>query len=960
MVLARTWRALVTGSLVAVLASCGSSPPPGPGTVVTAAFDPVGGVLPAPDALAIDPSWSPHILAPRNADDELRGQLFALGGYPADLVVPLRLPIAALTTSGADVTSAAPDLDVESVVPCTGPWTPSGCNLLVFEMPAAGHFAFPTVRVSYERGATAGTLLVTPVVAGGVASWTAGATYAYALRGGDQGPRTRGGAPLQPSSTTYLLLFGRPPDFTCPSSQPDCPLPRLKSLQDRYRPLLGLVQAAAFPLEDIAVAGSFQVAAMTTWVIADPARGSVPIPSDFLLDPLTNRVSSAAASMMGAPELATLDGFSTSALEIAPTSAPIRASSVRSSAGKSVHLYRLTADGTTATEVTAVLAQPPVVTIDPATGEPCLPVNAAGDFAETCRSTNVGLQPAVTVPTASGPLASPPLEERTGYAVVITRGVTDVAGEPISRTTLGRILLLEHPLCTPSPACAGDPTRATSQLPALSPVQASRLEAMRLRLLPVADALAEDHGLARSDVAMAYVFRTQSLTAEALRLGVLPYAKLTPTGTDRFPDAPTEVHAVTPQSLVTEFEKLFKDLPDPVNTVLTPGVRYLEGTIVSFNRLDPATGAFYVDPDAGRLEDIPVLLALPDRTPPPGGWPLVVYHHGLGLGGKRGDALKIARSLADAGMGVAAIDALRLGPSDLCVSVGWMLETLDSGPSGVGAPPAVSSDLPVGRCLFQARDTFRQDILDESMLVRVLTSANGNERIRLAAGLPAGATPFDATRVFYVGQSIGSIEGMADVAANPRISRAVLATGGGPLLDVIENSGNKLIRAFYPMLLEAIDAKPWTPAYLRFIIAFKWALDPADPVNFARHLVSSPLPDLLADPSGATPQAPKAVLGMGARCDDTVPNAQTTLLYALVGLAPVEPVTPSEHPGIQWYMTDTGGTCPAGATGPGVAHSFLIDWTQEALVRRAQGNVVGHLVGEPVEPTPVVNEASSP
>jgi hypothetical protein len=54
-------------------------------------------------------------------------------------------------------------------------------------------------------------------------------------------------------------------------------------------------------------------------------------------------------------------------------------------------------------------------------------------------------------------------------------------------------------------------------------------------------------------------------------------------------------------------------------------------------------------------------------------------------------------------------------------------------------------------------------------------------------------------------------------------------------------------------------------------------------------------------------------------------------------------------------MTDAGGTCPAdGTPGPGVAHGFLIDWTQEALVRRAQENMVGHLLGSPAGATPVV------
>jgi hypothetical protein len=154
-------------------------------------------------------------------------------------------------------------------------------------------------------------------------------------------------------------------------------------------------------------------------------------------------------------------------------------------------------------------------------------------------------------------------------------------------------------------------------------------------------------------------------------------------------------------------------------------------------------------------------------------------------------------------------------------------------------------------------------------------------------------------------------------------------------------------------LLASLGIQPGSPQYLQFLIGAKWILDPADPANFAQHVTANTLPNLLA--AGTPPQTAKAVLGQAARCDATVPNGTNELLYGLMGLGPIDPITTSATPGLQWFMNSTGGSCPAnGDVGPGVEHGFLLDWSVPALAAKAQQNAVSFLLGGPVDQTPVV------
>ena len=1001
-----TLRHLAPAPLIAVaILACTPSVPSNPNTsIVTAEFNPATSTLPLPNSLAISPDLNPNLLAPRNAQEELLGYFLAQGGFPPDQVLPLTFPISTLTVNGPDdVTSSAPDIDLASVVPCTGLTSPGNCNLFVFDALAPADEAYPAYSVAYAKGATSGSLSVTPG-ATTATTWRPGGLYFYALRGGASGIKTTTAIPLQPSSTTYTLIFGQPSDFTCPSTSPDCALKALKTLQTQYQPVFATIENKGFPLGETVVVGTFSVAPATTWVVADPGSGVVPVPSDFMLDPNTNRVSLAAATAFGLPPLATLDGFSTTGMDIAQTYSysasqrasepgPISAGSVRASSGKGVFIYKVGA--TTATELTGPTgpyAEPPPITVDTSTGRPCTPVNAQGDYGPTCVSTIIGIQPAVTVPTALGPLALPPYEERTEYAVIVTNRVTDPAGIPLSNTTLGQMLLFTHPLCTPSPTCAGSPSTAVSAIPGVSGAQASLLESMRLRLQPVVSQLASDHGVAKADIVMPYTFRTQSITGDALQLGAGPYALNPLTGQPAFPDSPylnpadpadpLNPRPVSPAAMAKKWGL-------PAIPAAAAIATFVEATVLTFDKLDPKTGAFDPVPANGAITPLPTIIAIPAAPAPSGGYPLAIFHHGLGR--SRGDSLLIAGVLASQGIVVAAIDAAKHGARSWCTvdttnpaaptgcATGVACDTSvfaqqqgdpDTGKPGlcVGAlaPKPLDATCAYPTCwdatagnaytsglfftglnLFRWRDSTRQDILDQSMLVRVLRSANGSAVISAALG----GAPFaiDPSKVFYVGQSVGSIEGTINLAANPYVSRAALNVGGGTWIDIMTTS--PAFRDVYVAGLDALGIAEGSAENLLFLIGAKWILDPADPINFARHLTVAPLPNVIVDPTGQTPQAPKAILGQAALCDDTVPNPASELLYGTMGLAPLNPTTGSDTPGLQWYMASGGGACPA----DGISHGFLLDWTQYggALAQKTQLNVASFLLQGPVSRSPV-------
>src|SRR5438128_3504376 len=142
------------------------------------------------------------------------------------------------------------------------------------------------------------------------------------------------------------------------------------------------------------------------------------------------------------------------------------------------------------------------------------------------------------------------------------------------------------------------------------------------------------------------------------------------------------------------------------------------------------------------------------------------------------------------------------------------------GYTGADGIAAVSSSYLVSANFFRTRDTLRQDIIDESQLVRAI------------AFVPTGAPPtghglfdymaaqgaiIDPSKVYFVAQSLGAIQGTVDVATNPRISEAVLNVGGGTVVDVFTTS--PAFSATTNALLAGLGIQAGAnSAYLQFLV----------------------------------------------------------------------------------------------------------------------------------------------
>jgi hypothetical protein len=751
-----------------------------------------------------------------------------------------------------------------------------------------------------------------------------------------------------------------------------------------------------FPHKELASLQTF-VVDPNAHVAVDPGAGIVPLPSEFLMqaappasyytaaggNPLASHVNVPTTGALAqlAPGLNTLDGFGTSPLLLVPLAGtPVAAATVTGSSvlllEKNGSTWSKVPDFTAAQPTGRYLTLPPPITADPANnGQPCaVPYNA------TCVAKVIGLQPAVVVPVGGGNVATlPPLKEHTEYAVIVTNDVKDVAGKSLTPGTLAKVLGLAAPQAlggqglplvdgSGKSLLAGVSDANAQQLQGLAPLIANELAT---DVFPGAGAAA---GLTPAKIVTAYTFVTQSITATAQTLAATPSA-FGVTGSP-FQAVPATLQGVspriTPDVILKKYGLPSALLQDPANGQFVPS-HFLEAALVTLDVLDPATGAFLPPAQQGSAAPtpVPVLIAVPQGAAPASGAPLVIFRHGFGRG--RGDMIELAGALTKAGMVVAAIDAAKHGDRSWCTTdadcaAGAACDHTKFGNQGDPATakpglcaggalarnpiqtgiPACSASV-TANCwdaslggglakssasfylsgnLFRLRDSSRQDILDEAALARAMVGTS------LGADGPA----IDPNKVFYVGHSLGAINGMVDVAVSPAFKGAVLAAGGGHFIDIGFDSPT-----FAPgvtQIVAGLGIQPGSAAFLQFLQVAKWVHDPADPVNFAATLAARTIP----------------VLGQAARCDSVVPNTQNQLFYGLLGKSPTNPLTSAPSSTMQWYMQDTTTACPAdGSTGQGGAtHGFLLDFVNQSLTVKAQTNAVTFLLAGTTVTTPVL------
>lgn len=882
---------------LALAAGCAKdvSPESSPAFVDYSVFDPASGSIPLPNDLAL---LSAATLPP-GAQKELLLAFAAAGGFPNDLEVPITVGFTRASVGDSGSTLSAPTLDLSTVRP---PGHPSGATVALFRVDV-----FPPQVVGYDvagqstSGATTTLRLRNPASASGSRTWTAGAQYALAIRGGPDGVKTAGGGEVHPQPTMFLLLAGK--NLADPANQALLPDPslgaQLEQIRQNYLPIFMFVDDV-FPSDELVNVSTFQIADGTS-VRVDSGAGVVPLPFDLLRTDPDGTIINNPGFGPAAAGLDTLDGFSETAMMLAPTSAPIDAATVT---GATVFLFDLSttpptrvrdlagALGGGAPEEAVYVTQPP-------------DINQACPIPSGLCASAIGLQPAVPAAVPGvGSFFLPPLEEDTDYAVVVTRGVMDAAGTPLVRGAVAKMIL-----DVASPVSVG----GVSQLAAsgVDDVTAAALETMRAQLAPVYDVLPD--GKTKADVAMAYTFKTQSTTGVSLQLSALPFGVEQAAASAVFtPFAATDVTATWAALQGPDVDSFW--------SVTTPTVDAIDKTTGALRpdlaTLTPAQMAALVTPIPA-LVTVPLAANVPScGLPPPNDAlrcaRLVVFGHGLGGGHLQ--SMAFANALAANGFVVAAIDFPLHGdrawcstdadcnPGGTCALFPGGAGQGDANPPGVCSSgnlldPARLTSVASGRYFvsanfFRTRDAFRQNLIDQSALALSVARppapfAPQPAANPLATALLAKGIVIDPSEVYYEGISLGGIYGTQVLATNPRFTRGVLSVGGGTLVDIFTTAPAFQAEVDALFLSLGIDRSqiPTDPAvaarYLQTLSVAKWVLDPAESVVFAKHVSREPLPNLLS-PTPAL-QVPKDAFGMVATGDTVVPNPFNFLLFQNVG-----------------------------------------------------------------------------
>ncbi|MBL0698811.1 hypothetical protein [Comamonas sp. JC664] len=496
-------------------------------------------------------------------------------------------------------------------------------------------------------------------------AWPKGGRYAVAIIGGENGVKTTAGKPVIPSAT---WAFASSPnslvtcqDLTAPNCQTATELIpatetdparrlaqqtaaalQLEQLRRGYAPILNVVsEQFNVKREDIVLLWTFTIMNQPEATF-DPGGGIIPFPNDLLRIPATDtapaRLNLPVPADPGPAQsliagLNTLDGWSTTAPIVSENSATrgplepgarLHDASIRLKVGfepdpegstrdtrsnlRFVKLSNLTS-GTNPQVKACISCEPIVANLTPVAGSP---------------------QQLQIVPEV-------PLDEGTQYAVVMMNGLKDEDGRYVAPTPTQALMRMANPLVD---------ANGKSQLAAVPDALAAQAEPARQALKPLFDAL-EAGGLARKDINLAWTFTTQTTRPVLERLNA----------------APTQVPA-DPVYLADQTDAI-KGTMEGL-TLATNGVgRVFIGAYHSPYLLDDTQGT--LNRAQPRIDRVPFMLFTPATPAPEGGYPVVVFGHGLT--GNRTNIMTVANNFNAAGYAVAAIDTVFHGERSTCAGI---------------------------------------------------------------------------------------------------------------------------------------------------------------------------------------------------------------------------------------------------------------------------------------------------
>lgn len=322
---------------------------------------------------------------------------------------------------------------------------------------------------------------------------------------------------------------------------------------------------------------------------------------------------------------------------------------------------------------------------------------------------------------------------------------------------------------------------------------------------------------------------------------------------------------------------------------------------------------------------------LPASTKPANGYPVVIFGHGFG-DSRFGGPSVVATQMAGAGFAVVAMDAVGhgYGPQSTVV-----IQMKDGSSTTVPAPgrgvdldgngtiDSTEGCVVAAPVAYAMRDCLRQTAVDLMQFVRAIRGG-----IDLDGD---GAPDLDPNRVYYIGQSLGSIYGTIFMAVDPNVRDATLNAGGGSATDIARWSvtyrplAAEFAALRTPSLLNAgtafnddavlrdqpvkIITVPGAVALQDFFARLEWLQSSGDPLSYAPHLKPSPLAGVPV----------KTILWQFAKGDQSVPNPMESAL-----------VRAADMQGSTWmYLADVARTVVPGL--PANPHAYLTELTLTAL-----------------------------
>ncbi len=505
-----------------------------------------------------------------------------------------------------------------------------------------------------------------------------------------------------------------------------------------------------------------------------------------------------------------------------------------------------------------------------------------------------------------------------GYLVILTSAIkaTDGTAAMADNDYAGILQAIGPNPAAPSPGCA-----------AITNAQGAAVCAATVPQLQIAGATAPYTGVDLTTVVLTFSFTTESTRDTLVEMAnQIADAAAPPLGAQALPNGfggiLTSKNILDPagtnpylQGIADVYEgtvTLPYYLPTPADASVSMPAPPLTGqwlAAADVSLVPGQTGSKYItryNPVAAMTHavTIPVLITVPNnRLRPVGGWPVVIYVHGITR--SRVDALALSEAYASAGIAVAAIDlplhgitptdaaaALRIsGIAERTFDVDYIDNTTHQPPSDGNVDPSGLNFIQVTSPI-TIRDNLRQGILDQLSLASALASPTA---VIVGANGPVLA-PFNADEISLAGQSLGSIVGATVASLPSNIQSFALSVPGGLISDLLLQS-----QTFGPPISGGVAAKlgPDTLLYRAFFRDAQAAADAGDPIN---HF--------------AIGTASKNVLVQKVVGDTVVPNSATDRLIAVGGLTKI--TGPGTAPASS-YVTFTTGT-----------HGSLLDPTASA------------------------------